>query len=337
MIETNSEASPRAAEADGARRERWLGLLAGGLLGALDTAVTLALGIHFEMNGTDVTLAVLGLYGGTFAALGFTFGLVLEGRRRDRAQAAVIRTQLEAIAAARARLAQSEKLAALGQLAAAIAHEVRNALAVIRSSAQGLIESLPDGDDEAHRASSFILAEMDRLSSVVSSLLSFARPPRLAPRPVEIAALFAQAVLLAREDLERKGIRLERREAHGLPQVNVDPDLLVQVLLGLLSNAAAAVPTGGDVALEARAADGGVEIAVVDSGPGVPEDLRGRIFEPFFTTREKGTGLGLAVARQIVEAHSGRIAVADRPGGGACFSIRLPGVGAGGGTGRVAA
>src|SRR5262249_7065350 len=121
-----------------------------------------------------------------------------------------------------------------------------------------------------------------------------------------------------------KAVRLERHEDAHLPRLQVDPDLLVQVLLGLLSNAAAAVPVGGEVALEARAAEGGVEIAVIDSGPGVPEDLRGRVFEPCFTTRDKGTGLGLAVARQIVEAHSGRIAVGERAGGGACFSIRLP-------------
>ena len=311
-------------EPTGFRRERWLGLAVGALFGALDTVVSLAMGIRFQMNGVDVTLPSLGLYGATFSALGFTFGMVLEARRRDRAHAAVIRSQLEAIAAARARLVQSEKLAALGQLAAAIAHEVRNALAIIRSSAQGLGEALPDGDDESRRASSFILAEIDRLSSVVTSLLSFARPPRLAPRAVEVSALFDQASLLAREELAAKSIRLRRGDAERVPPIHGDPDLIVQVLLGLLSNAAAAVPAGGEVALEARAADGAVEIAVADSGPGVPEALRGRIFEPFFTTREKGTGLGLAVARQIVEAHDGTIEVGDRPGGGARFRIRLP-------------
>lgn len=306
------------------RLERWWGLGAGVAIGLGDLALTLLLGIRFEMNGLDVTLLALALYGGTFAAAGLLFGLVLEGRRRDRRAAAIIAAQMEDVAATRARLAQSEKLAALGQLAAAIAHEVRNALGVIRSAAQGLNEGLPAADADAQRASSFITAEIDRLGSVVSSLLSFARPPRLAAREVSVEALFEQALLLARPELEAKEIRVVRAPAGALPQVRADSDLIVQVLLGLLSNAADAVPRGGEVRLDARALRDEVEIGVADTGPGVPENLRGRVFEPFFTTRDKGTGLGLAVARQIVEAHAGRIDVAERPGGGALFRISLP-------------
>lgn len=308
------------------RLERWWGFATGIAIGLGDLVLTLLLGIRFEMNGLDVTLAALALYGGTFAAAGLLFGLVLEARRRDRRAAAIIAAQMETVAATRARLAQSEKLAALGQLAAAIAHEVRNALGIIRSAAQGLNEGLPAADADAQRACSFITAEIDRLGSVVSSLLSFARPPRLAPRSVPVDALFEQALLLARQDLEAKDIRVVRPpRAQAALDVRADSDLIVQVLIGLLANAADVVPRGGEVRLDAHATGAGlVEIAVADSGPGVPEHLRGRIFEPFFTTRDKGTGLGLAVARQIVEAHEGRIEVAERPGGGALFRIALP-------------
>jgi signal transduction histidine kinase len=308
------------------RLERWWGFATGFAIGLGDLALTLALGISFAMNGREVTVAVLLLYACTFATAGLLFGLVLEARRRDRRTAAIIAAQLETVAATRARLAQSEKLAALGQLAAAIAHEVRNALGIIRSAAQGLGEGLPAGDSDALRASSFITAEIDRLGSVVSSLLSFARPPRLAARAVPVAALFDQALLLARQDLEAKDIRVVRASGTPAPpDVCADSDLIVQVLIGLLANAADVVPRGGEVRLGAHATgDGLVEIDVADSGPGVPEDLRARIFEPFFTTRDKGTGLGLAVARQIVEAHDGRIEVAERPGGGAVFRIALP-------------
>jgi signal transduction histidine kinase len=305
---------------------RWWGLAAGALVGLLDVVLTLWLGIHFEMNRSDVTLLVLAGYATTFAALGYLFGLVLEARRRDRDSAAVIRGQMEAVAAVWARLGQAEKLAALGQLAAAIAHEVRNALAVIRSSAQTVAEGLPaDADSVSRRASDFIVAEIDRLSSVINSLLSFARPPRLTPRAVPVSALFDQAEMLVAPELEAKRLRLVRRLGEHTPPVKADSDLLVQVLLDLLSNAAAAAPPGGEVALEARAVGDSVEIDVEDSGPGVPGELRTRIFEPFFTTREKGTGLGLAIAKQIVEAHAGRIDVADRSGGGARFRISLPG------------
>ena len=152
------------------------------------------------------------------------------------------------------------------------------------------------------------------------------RPLRLAPRPVSVHALLDQAQLLARQEFDAKQIRLVREEASVLPQVQADSDLVVQVLLDLLSNAAQATPPGSEVHLEAQPSEDGVLIGIADAGPGVPEDLRTRIFEPFFTTREKGTGLGLAVARQIVEAHQGWIEVGEADHGGARFRISLPAV-----------
>jgi signal transduction histidine kinase len=303
---------------------RWWGLAGGVLMGALDTATLWLLGVQIEVNGGDATLPVGLFFGSSFALLGFLLGYVIEGRRRDREAQAVIRAQAETMATTRARLAQSEKLAALGLLATTIAHEVRNPLAVIRSAAQGIGETPAPDPTEAQRASSFITAEIDRLTSVVGSLLAFARPPQLERRSVAIRDLFDRTLALAADELSARQLRLARREDDGLPAVAGDGDLLCQVLLGLLANAAEAVPPGGEIWLEARPAEHGVELVVADSGPGVPEELRGRIFEPFFTTRSRGTGLGLAVARQIVDAHGGRLAVDERPGGGARFRIALP-------------
>jgi two-component system sensor histidine kinase HydH len=276
------------------------------------------------MNGRDAGWVVTAFIGSGYALLGFLIGLLVEMRRRDRHAAETIRLQSEAIAATRARLVQTEKLATLGQLAAAVAHEVRSPLAVIRSAAQGLAESLPAHDPEARRAYAFITAEIDRLGTVVNSLLAFARPLRVEPAAVSVCDLFDRALLLAHDDLAGKALRVRRDEPAALPRVRADSDLICQVLLGLLANAAEAAPAGGEVALAAAAADGTVELAVADSGPGVPPDLRTRIFEPFFTTRPRGTGLGLAVARHIVEAHGGRIDVGERAGGGARFTLRLP-------------
>lgn len=303
---------------------RWWGAAAGIALALCDTWLLLVFGTSFEWNGADVTWRVASFFGSSSAMLGFLIGYGVEARQRDRRAAEIIRAQLEEINAARARLVQAEKLAVLGQLASAIAHEVRNPLAVIRSAAQGLAESAAEHDPQASRACSFITAEIDRLTNVVTSLLAFARPLQLSPRPVRVSELFDRALLLAAADLADKGVRVSRHEPTAAPPLAADFDLLCQVLLGLLANAREAAPAGGEVTLEAQAASGWMEIAVADSGPGIAPELRERVFDAFFTTRSRGVGLGLAIARQIVEAHGGRIEAGDRPGGGARFAMRLP-------------
>lgn len=302
---------------------RWWFAVAGLVAGFFDAWLLKTLGLSFSVNQHDAAWIVGAYFGVSFAALGVLIGELTERRRRDRHTAALLQSQTETIAATRARLAQSEKLAALGQLAAQIAHEVRNPLAVIRSAAQDLGEAA-GGDESARLASSFITTEIDRLNSVITALLAFARPLQLSPRAVTVPQLLDRALLLAREDLAAKRVRVQRHESEGLPAVRADGDLISQVLLGLLANATEAVSTGGEVSVQTRAVDDAVEIDVADSGPGIAPELRQRIFEPFFTTRARGIGLGLAIARQIVEAHSGRIEIGERPGGGACFTVRLP-------------
>jgi two-component system sensor histidine kinase HydH len=300
---------------------RHWGLFAGVLTGVLDTAILSGLGVSFHINTWDAWPLIATYFGASFAALGYLLGSVVEGQRRERRAAALVQAQSEMIAAVHARLAQSEKLAALGQLAATIAHEVRNPLGIMRSAAQTMNERLPTGDASAE-ASAFIIAEIDRLANVVNSLLGFARPLQIDARSVAVAELFERAALLSRAAVDAKRIRLECRGSGAV--VYGDPDLLAQVLLGLVHNAAEAVPAGGVIALTAAAADGIVRIAVADSGPGVTPALRARIFEPFFTTRASGTGLGLPIARQIVAAHHGRIEIDDAAEGGARFTIMLP-------------
>ena len=322
--EKNSVSGPAGGGSAVRSSWRWWAAAAGVFVGLGDAGLLKWLGVGFAINGHDATLLVGAYFGVSLAVLGFLLGAVFEARRRDQRASAFIREQTDAIHATRARLAQSEKLAALGQLAATIAHEVRNPLAVIRSAAQDLGDAVPQADDAARRASSFITAEIDRLNSVVSSLLAFVRPIQVQPGAVAVRDLLDRALLLAGEELAAKQVRVQRTEPIDLPPVTADPDLMSQVLLGLLANATEAVGVGGEVSLQARAINGAVEIAVADSGPGVPAELRERIFEPFFTTRTRGTGLGLAIARQIVEAHVGKIEVGERLGGGACFTLRLP-------------
>jgi len=303
-------------------RLRWWGCAIGIATGVLDTVILSSLGVTFSINSWDARPLIAAYFGSSFAILGYLLGALVESQRRERRATAMVQAQTEAVAAARARLAQSEKLAALGQLAATVAHEVRNPLGVMRSAAQTLAETTPADVDNA-QASTFIIAEIDRLANVVNSLLAFARPLHVEARAVDVGELFDRAVLLARDDLAAKRLRIDRRARAALQPVEADPDLLCQVLLGLLANAAEAAPPGSTIALDADVADGLVQLSVEDAGPGVAPDVRGRIFEPFFTTRPRGTGLGLAIARQIIEAHGGRIEAGDAPGGGARFTISL--------------
>jgi signal transduction histidine kinase len=302
----------------------WWGGALGAAIALADALILKWLGVNLTSHGHDVMWPVVAWFGVWFAVLGFMLGKTLDDRQRARTSADLIRAQMTELAASRERLLQSEKLAALGTLAAAIAHEVRNPLAVIRSAAQSLAEAAPSEAAETLRSCRFMMEEADRLASLVNALLAFARPARLAAQAVAAAELFDRALLLARGPIESRQVRVERREPPMSAVASADPNLIAQVLAGLLTNAAQATPIGGEVKIECRAEDSTVELAVEDSGPGVPAALHDRIFEPFFTTRASGIGLGLAIARQITEAHGGSIRLGQGSSGGARFSVILP-------------
>ncbi len=325
--QSNGASSPDLAQAiapPGRVLSKWIGAALGLLASIIDTASLKWLGTSFVINGHDALTLTAAWFGVSFAVLGYLLGDAIDGSRREREATRLIRDQIETINASRAKLVQHEKLAALGQLAAAIAHEVRNPLAVIRSAAQNLRDTVPGDNSDARRACSFITDETDRLASLINSLLAFARPVQISPARVPVAELFERALSLA-GDLN-SGKHVHVRCAPDLDQgvVNADSELMCQVFVGLVANAIEAVPYGGDVTLEARPRGREVELAVADSGPGVPLELRDRVFEPFFTTRAEGVGLGLAIARQIVEAHGGRIEVGASASGGARFAVILP-------------
>jgi signal transduction histidine kinase len=297
------------------RFDRWWGALIGLALGAFDTILFQVLDTGFTPPGPDLSLAVAGSFTSSLVLLGFLFGLVSESRRRER-------TSAEALDRARAQIAQNEKLASLGQLATAIAHEVKNPLAIIRSSVQNLAESIAPGEADSEESARFALEEIDRLTRVTDSLLAFARPISLSKQRISCASILEKTELLAARMLAERSIALETDVALS-GDVDADGDLVCQVLLGLLGNAAAVTPRGGIIRLEAKEQAEEIELAVADRGPGVAPEIAPRIFEPFFTTREDGTGLGLAVARQIVQAHDGGLAFENREGGGARFTVRL--------------
>jgi signal transduction histidine kinase len=311
-------------------RARWVCLVAGLVVAVVDVVAARALGLTFELSGRDVTALVWLYLAISFGGLGYLVGWLLELRRRERlalaeASAAVeeTRRQTEALERARLGLAQSEKLAALGQLSASISHEVRNPLAILRSMVQNMEEDAANAE-EVRRSCGFLREEIDRLGRVTSSILGFARPVEPRVEPVGARELLERVRQLAPLEVREKGLMLEILDRSEGAAVEADPDLLAQALLGLVANAAQAAPAGTAVTLEARAASDEVVLAVLDRGPGVPRPDRERIFEPFFSTREEGHGLGLAVVRQIARAHGSAVRVGDHDGGGASFSIALP-------------
>jgi two-component system sensor histidine kinase HydH len=314
------------------RWDLW-GALAGLLLGAGDVALLMFRGVEMTLAGEDATLEVGLFFGSSFVLGGFLIGRLMRARGRARADATTIERQVAALDASRRMAAQNEKLAAIGRLAAGIAHEVRNPLGVIRASASMVQESF-DRDDEAFRACQFIREEIDRLDGLIGSLLQFARPSRLRARPISIDKVIDRALALADEELRKREIDLGRAFDPALPELVGDPDLLAQLLLGLVTNSWEALGRGGRIELRVcvdpdPANPIELHVEVADSGPGIPQEDTARVLEPFFTTKPTGTGLGLAMAARIASAHGGGLEVVDGAGAGpdgagACLRLRLP-------------
>ena len=302
------------------------GAALGLLLGVSDTVLLRLLGVRFYLGEarSEVSLAIGAFFTCSFVALGYLWGQAQSARRAERAQAALVERQLFELGEQQARLAEQEKLASLGQLAGAIAHEVRNPLAIIRSTVQNISEALPEDDELGQESCTFALEEIDRLTKVSASLVSFIRPLKLKRERVRAQAILDRTEQLAQRLFADRPVRLRAEPGEGLSaHLSVDPDMLCQVLLGLLSNAASVSPDGAQVRLRGVADGEHIEFSVIDEGPGVPEEMRERIFEPFFTTREQGAGLGLAIARQIISAHGGTLEVGAAGSGGARFCVRL--------------
>ncbi|MSP63050.1 MAG: PAS domain-containing protein [Myxococcales bacterium] len=222
----------------------------------------------------------------------------------------------------RAKLLQSERLSALGEMAARIAHEVRNPLVSIGAAARVVEEELPPSSPVLEEVRA-IGREVRRLDGIVSDFLRFARPRQIVRAPVDLGALVRETVALV--GARGAGVRLIAPVGSGETITRGDADSLRQVLWNVLLNAVEASPPGGEVECAVRALRGRVVVSVADQGAGIPDAIRRRVFDPFFSTKARGTGLGLAVSRQIVDEHGGRLRLLNRQGGGTRVVIELPG------------
>jgi len=230
-------------------------------------------------------------------------------------------------------LVQTEKLSSLGRMAASVAHEINNPLAGILTYAKLMVRLLDaDTVDEQTRTTcirnlKLVQRETERCTAIVRNLLEFARQRPLALKEVDASTVLEEALSLISHQAKLHGVTIER-EISALPRLQADYGQLRQAFVNIILNACEAMPQGGTVRITGAPVDRGafVEVAITDSGAGIPPDKLAKIFDPFFTTKEKGTGLGLSVVYGIVERHGGTIVATSEVGKGTTFLIRLPAV-----------
>ncbi len=257
-----------------------------------------------------------------YLAIGLTTGILIELQRRERQRREALSKEL----------AREKHLSSLGQMAAGLAHEIKNPLGSIKGSAEILGDDFPEGSRK-HEIMRVLLKETDRLNRVVEEFLNFARPRPIARTPTQINAVVGAVVSQIELDTAAKRIRVIRDFDETIPAASFDGEKLHQVFLNLALNAVSAMSDGGTLVFETaqRSLEGKpyVVVTVKDDGAGIDPDDVDRIFDPFFTRSQKGTGLGLSISHTIVRNHGGRIEVAPNHPKGTRFSVILPVVGEG--------
>jgi signal transduction histidine kinase len=244
--------------------------------------------------------------------------------RRSQAVAAQLEAANRSLQAAEAAVRRSERLAALGQLTAGLAHELRNPLGTVRGSAEMLGKTVGAENDVAHELAGFIVSEVDRTNSLITRFLEFARPLKLRMADVDVSTIIEAAVA----ELERHNpplrVTLHRNLSPDIPRIGLDAELMQRVVYNLLLNAAQVTLDGGTVSVKTGIAANFVEIAVIDRGCGIAAEDLESVFNPFFTTKTEGVGLGLAIVSKIVDEHGGHLSVDSRVGEGSTFRVYLP-------------
>jgi signal transduction histidine kinase len=224
------------------------------------------------------------------------------------------------------RLTRQERLAALGHLAAGVAHEVRNPLNAIGMGIQRLEgEFAPThAAEEFHTLCRIIRGEVARLNTIVQEFLTLARTPTLQRASIAVATLLQEVAALLDAEAQARSVRLTVQVPGPLPPLHLDRQQMQQALLSLLLNALQATPPGGAVQVTAEARSEEVRITIADQGSGIAPELLERIFDPYFTTKPEGTGLGLPIALRIIQAHDGTLDVRSIPGQGTTVDVHVP-------------
>jgi signal transduction histidine kinase len=289
---------------------------------ALASAAILAFLFHPDAQFSPdlrVRIAFLVMVGNLVNTLAQDLRLQSERHRRTAEQLADANLHIQQAEAA---VRRSDRLAALGQLSAGLAHELRNPLGTIKASAELLQRNVSAESEVAREMAGFIASEVDRTNSLVTRFLQFARPLELRRDNADLAQTLDRAV--SQVEREAKGVAIYKNYAPEIAPFPFDAELMERVFYNLILNAVQATAAGGAVTVKTRAAAGAVEIAVIDRGVGIEPQQRDSIFNPFFTTKPEGVGLGLAIVSKIVDEHGGKITVESEQGKGSVFHVLLP-------------
>ncbi len=219
---------------------------------------------------------------------------------------------------------RSDRLAALGQLSAGLAHELRNPLGTIKASAEMLSRSVAAENEVAREVAGFISTEVDRTNALVTRFLDFARPLKLRLDPADLSHVIDRAVEQVERDAAKHKVAIFKNYSPDIPPFPMDAELMERVIYNLLANAVQASPPQGAVTIKTRADAATIEICVIDRGTGIDPKIMNTIFNPFVTTKPEGVGLGLAIVSKIVDEHGGRISVESEVGKGSVFHVLLP-------------
>jgi len=220
-------------------------------------------------------------------------------------------------------LSRAERLSTLGEMVAGISHEIRNPLGIIRSSSE-LLKKKMAGYDPSNSIPGIIIEESARLNNIITDFLDFAKPRSPNLILCRIEDVLEKNITFLASQINEEGCIIERDYDNNLPEITADPEMLYQAFLNILINAMQAMPEGGKIHVEIGSSDNTVTIFFEDEGEGIPEDILEKIWDPFFTTKEKGTGLGLGIVKNIIESHRGSIQVSNRPVCGARVKVEMP-------------
>jgi len=220
-------------------------------------------------------------------------------------------------------LSRAERLSTLGEMVAGISHEIRNPLGIIRSSSE-LLKKKMAGYDPSNSIPGIIIEESARLNNIITDFLDFAKPRSSNLILCRIEDVLEKNITFLASQINEEGCIIEKDYDNNLPEITADPEMLYQAFLNILINAMQAMPEGGKIHVEIGSSDNTVTIFFEDEGEGIPEDILEKIWDPFFTTKEKGTGLGLGIVKNIIESHRGSIQVSNRPVCGARVKVEMP-------------